>query len=771
MLRFIFTTFLFITSFQTILGAESIQVDGRVIDQQSQEAIVGAEILWENSGTISDLHGKFSLRVSRGDSVLVRMIGYRSLSLPVRKEVLDVYLQPTILEGQSIDVTASRVIPGITPVAYSTLRQKEIELHYSTQDVPMVLSSEPGIHAYSESGNGTGYSYVSIRGFDQSRIAVMLNNVPLNDNESHQVYWVDHGDILSDASDVEIQRGVGNSLYGSSAFGGSINVNTSIRSQEQKLTLSGVLGSYDTRKIHLSYRSGTQLGDHLSLSLRLSGVDSDGYRQDSSSKQRSLSAGLEYGKGAWTHQLRMLLGEAVSVLQWDGVSQDMLQDDEQRRLKLPWTVPFTDNFLQQIYSLNSSFQLSERSIIRNVAYVVTGSGYYEVDKYGVDYYQYNLDIHDHYSDDAETLLATDLSRKKWIQNQYYGIVPVWTYEGKRWRSDMGLELRQYRGDHFGEVNAIGDSLLSSQLPQDYRYYGYQGRKQLQTIFAHFLMRLSPNLSAIVDIQGQQIDWQLNQEAIGHAPGVDLNAAWRFLNPKLGMNYQLLPSMTLFAGVGRAQKEPADAQIIEADDVWSTPVDAPVEDVINYELGLNWFSGPAFLNLNLYHIRFQNEVLQDIYDFEEGQFTVESSEHTVHQGLEIDMGSQYGRKLQLGLNASLARFTFETGENQQNHLPNVPGVLANLYLKYELNPATEVGLTSKFVGEQYIDKENTEVLAIPSYQLVNLLLQVRVAGIHITGRINNLLNMRYATYGYAWGDGYYWPGATRNYSLSLNYSFQ
>ena len=54
--------------------------------------------------------------------------------------------------------------------------------------LPMVLAMEPGIYSYSESGNGTGYSYVSIRGFDQSRIAVMMDNVPLNDNESHQVY-------------------------------------------------------------------------------------------------------------------------------------------------------------------------------------------------------------------------------------------------------------------------------------------------------------------------------------------------------------------------------------------------------------------------------------------------------------------------------------------------------------------------------------------------------------------------------------------------------
>ena len=92
----------------------------------------------------------------------------------------------------------------------------------------MVLSTEPGVWAYSESGNGTGYSYASIRGFDQSRIAVLFDGVPMNDNESHQVYWVDHGDLLADTKDIQIQRGIGTSLYGSSSFGGSINVGHSL---------------------------------------------------------------------------------------------------------------------------------------------------------------------------------------------------------------------------------------------------------------------------------------------------------------------------------------------------------------------------------------------------------------------------------------------------------------------------------------------------------------------------------------------------------------
>ena len=130
----------------------------------------------------------------------------------------------------------------------------------------------------------------------------MLDNVPLNDNESHQVYWVDHGDILSDAEDVQIQRGIGNSLYGSAAFGGSINVLSGIRTGNEVFTLNGGRGSYGTQKLSASYGSGDRFGDQLSLSARLSQVESDGYREYHHSLQQALSFGAEYRGEKATYQ-------------------------------------------------------------------------------------------------------------------------------------------------------------------------------------------------------------------------------------------------------------------------------------------------------------------------------------------------------------------------------------------------------------------------------------------------------------------------------------
>ena len=217
-------SFLLSFFFISISFTQTLSIHGTVLDENNQP-IEGVNISCESAGTTTDSMGKFVFDVESRQPIHFHHIAYKTVIITPETSDVVVILKSIILEGEEVFVSAMRAVEGVTPVAFSNLTQEEISSRYTVEDVPMILASEPGVFAFSESGNGTGYSYVSIRGFDQSRIAVMLDNVPLNDNESHQVYWVDHTDILKDAKDVQIQRGIGNSSYGSAAFGGSINDN------------------------------------------------------------------------------------------------------------------------------------------------------------------------------------------------------------------------------------------------------------------------------------------------------------------------------------------------------------------------------------------------------------------------------------------------------------------------------------------------------------------------------------------------------------------
>ncbi|MFQ6605572.1 MAG: TonB-dependent receptor plug domain-containing protein, partial [Fidelibacterota bacterium] len=466
MIRINITIALFLIS---ILSAQALDITGVVLDDNGNP-LVDVNIISDSVGTISDEDGVFRIRLLPGQSLHFSHIGYQSQSIMPESLHVVVVLKRQVLETLPITVEANRAITGVTPVAFSTLTEEEINRNYSVQDIPMVLAGEPGIYAYSESGSGTGYSYVSIRGFDQSRIAVIIDNVPLNDNESHQVYWVDHGDLLSNAKDVQIQRGIGNSLYGASAFGGSINVQTRIASEEESITMKSGFGSFGTYKFSSSYHSGLRFGPSASFTARLSQIKSDGYREFHNSLQRSAFFGLERRTRQWLHQVRINLGYENTRLVWDGVSETDLADREARRKSYQG---YTDDFLQQIYSWNATWTPSSAFKFANTIYIVKGAGYYEVEKFGVDWYSYGLDVLDSYPDSVELSLTTDLLRRKWIVNQYTGWTPTMTKKLKNGRLDVGLELRLYTGDHFGEVSHFSAPALEHYFGGTwYRYYRY-----------------------------------------------------------------------------------------------------------------------------------------------------------------------------------------------------------------------------------------------------------------------------------------------------------
>ena len=754
--------------FFNLINAQTAEIMGIVIDRESQSPLSGVNIVSEFGGTTSNKSGEFSLLADEGIEVSFSYIGYETINTILKSNMV-VLMTPTVLEGNEINVSATRAVLGVTPVSFSNLSAKEIETRYSAEDVPMVLSTEPGIWSYSESGNGTGYSYLSIRGFDQSRISVMLDGVPINDNESHQVYWVDHGDILADAQNIQIQRGIGNSLYGSTAFGGSININSQIASDNREIDLSIGSGEWKTKRYRARYRSGKDLGENLNMTLRVSNISSDGYRNNHNSKQNGMFFGLEHIGEKFTNQFRALIGHENTQLAWDGIHMNDIEDRVKRRFG---SKAYTDNFLQQIYSVNTYGKLTKNIFLRNVSYLVIGKGYYEVAKTGQNYYSYNLDLNNQYTDLQEQNMLTDLLRRKWIKNNYYGLVPTFTWTSDQLRIDIGVEMRFYTGDHFGEVTNFSNSTLSSSLGQGwYKYYEYLGKKNSITSFAHFLWHpQNQPFTLTADFQSQKHHWTLNQKTIGHASGHKLSADWDFFNPRLGMVWEIGDSMHVFVNWGKAQKEPADNQIIQADDVWSTPVMAAAEVITNFEWGIDFTLGTGHVRLNGYNIQYLNEQLKNIDINQEGEYEYYSADSTAHMGFEWETGFILNRRWSTSANGSMVMNYFSNGKS----LPNVPESLFNFFLHYRPINSGLLFLHWRRVGHMYIDKDNTEAGKIDSYGIWNIGAQYKWNELEVMLKINNLFDKLYSTYGYGYDyDGYhayYWPGSTRNSFLSISYSF-
>ncbi len=779
-----FLPYLLFSFLLSILASQSktIQCSGTVLDAATRQPIQEVNVFTDVSGTVTDSSGRFSLEVPVRGAFTVSHIGYETTIVAASPSTLTVLLQPKAIQIPALEISATRIVPGITPVSHSRLTEDEISRHYSAEDVPMILRSEPGVYAYSESGNGTGYSYVSIRGFDQSRIAVMIDDVPLNDNESHQVYWVDHGDILADADEVVIQRGVGNSLYGAASFGGSINVQTRIASDEEQLAISVLGGSYNTQKANIRYQTGKRLGEDLSASFRVSNVTSDGYREYSDSRQTAFSAGIEANSGAFRNQFRMLIGKERSHLIWDGISREMADDRDLRTEKMLWSIPFVDDFLQQIYSFNSAFFLSENTMLRNVAYLVTGSGYYGSPDYC--YYDVN-DSHAGFQAFRDTSLAQlnldfyypdtptqdsdliEFNKRRWIRNHYYGIVPTLSHTGQNWRIDAGLEMRQYEGQHFGELHQLDHPEFDEIIPDIYRYYSYSGRKTSQTAFIHNVLTHG-KFTATADLQYQRHDWNLIQDQIGNFSGYNIEADWDFFNPRIGLYYRHTPDLNFYSSYGIAQKEPSDGQILKADKLFETPNNAAPEKIDDFELGFSMDRQLWMVACNFYYIRYENEIMSNIYNFEESDFDIESADRTLHTGLEMEASWSMSDQLNFSLNCSKSNNTYTEGDHKDNVLPVVPDLLVNLTAGYQPASYMDFTVAVQHTGKQYLDADNTDYAAIDAYTVVNLAAQYRLGSATLQLKANNIFDTLYETYGYLWGDGYYWPGATRNVYFGIDY---
>jgi iron complex outermembrane receptor protein len=176
---------------------------------------------------------------------------------------------------QEVEIVSSRAGEK-TPVAHSNMSKQEIEAYNFGQDIPFLLSLTPSVIVTSDAGTGIGYTGFRVRGTDANRINVTANGIPLNDSESHGVFWVNMPDFASSLQDLQVQRGVGTSTNGAGAFGASIHMKTENIPAKAYSEWDGSYGSFNTAKTAFKLGTGT-LNNHWAFDGRISSITSDGF--------------------------------------------------------------------------------------------------------------------------------------------------------------------------------------------------------------------------------------------------------------------------------------------------------------------------------------------------------------------------------------------------------------------------------------------------------------------------------------------------------------
>lgn len=791
---------------------------GSVRDSQSQRALPGATVIISDLNgikvTVTDPFGRYEFAdVAAGTYTLkVTFVGYAEktetveISADVNRNVI---LDEKAFLTDEVVVSATRANEK-TPTTFSTIDKEQIQKQNFGQDLPFLLNWTPSVVTTSDAGTGVGYTGVRIRGSDATRVNVTINGIPYNDSESMGTFWVNIPDIASSTQSVQIQRGVGTSTNGASAFGATVNVQTNKRNDVAYAEITNAYGSFNTRRHSFNFGTGL-LNDKWVFDGRVSRIASDGFIDRAFADLKSYYfAGGYYGKNTMLKAI-VFGGSERTYQSWYGVPESRLNNDVEdmntTAINEGWNDlqtqnllssnsrtfnPYTyanqvDDYKQDHYQLHVSQNVTDNVNLNAALHYTPGQGFYEEYRYANDFEDYGLNpvtIGD------SLIESTDLIRRLWLENDFYGFTYSLNVEKQKWNLVFGGGWNRYDGDHFGEI-------IWSQIavvPADYRYYFSAGEKTDFNSYLKLNFDLTSKLNGFIDLQIRNVNYT--------AAGKDnrqgnfiIDEQYTFFNPKLGLTYAANGNNQFYASYAIANREPV------RDDFVDNPGKTPKHETMqNLEAGWRNSGEAHRLQVNYYLMNYKNQLVLTGEINDVGASVRTNVDKSYRMGVEVDGLIKLSRKLTWNANLTLSDNKIETfkevlydyGENfdEYNVVENVygntdisfsPSVILGSALSFNAFKNFDVSLLSKFVGKQYLDNTSNEGRSLESYFINDLRFSYAwmpkaIREVNFSILVNNVLGEVYESNGYTWGylagptayrENYYFPQAGTNWMAMIS----
>ncbi|HEY5692807.1 MAG TPA: TonB-dependent receptor [Cyclobacteriaceae bacterium] len=815
MFKFLFTA---IGCLCQLIGYAQYSLSGTIMSKANNEVLVGATVqsVRGNYFSVTNEDGFFEIRdVPRGAyNFTISYLGFKEAELNLtvdENKSLKIFLEEDTRITDEVTVYATRAGEK-SATTFQNVSKKEIAKQNFGQDLPFVLNWTPSLVTTSDAGTGIGYTGLRIRGSDATRINVTINGIPYNDSESQGVFWVDIPDIATSTQSIQIQRGVGTSTNGAGAFGASINLQTNTKIVEPYVELINSIGSFDTRRHTVGFGTGL-INDRFTFDARASLINSDGFIDRASSNLRSYFASggyygdrtiikaIAFGGHEETYQSwygvpeSRLKGDVTAMMTtaaaegWNARQLDNLLNSDNRTFNFYDYKDQVDNYGQDNFQLHVSSQLSSMVTANFALHYTKGKGYYEEFKYDQSLNNYGLpDV----AIGTTSITNTDLIRRRWLDNDFYGVTYSINYEKDRYSGVIGGASNRYIGDHFGEVIW---AQFTSTAPKDFRYYFNKGDKRDFNIFWKSSYQFKKRFNGYLDLQYRKVDYS-TKGIENDLSNFDLTADYGFFNPKIGLTYELDAFKQLYASYSVGQREPVREDFINAQ-VGSRPKS---ELLNNVEAGLRIKKSRYYVNLNYYLMSYKDQLVLTGEINDVGAPIRTNVDNSFRTGIEIEGTIRLNSKLTWGANATLSEnkiknFTevvYDYGVNYDefNEIQNQysetdisfsPSLIVGSSLSYTIHKNIEATLLSKYVGDQFLDNTSNENRRIGSYFINDIRLSFNPTikafkNFGISLMVNNILGVKYESNGYTYGyvgggevirQNYYYPQAGRNYLMMLS----
>ena len=670
------------------------------------------------------------------------------------------------------EVTTNRVGEN-SPVAHENISKEEIEANNHGVDLPILLDQATSIVTTSDAGAGVGYTGIRVRGTDATRVNITINGIPFNDAESHGVFWVNMPDLSSSTSDIQIQRGVGSSTTGASSFGATVNLSTlsTVNSTKPFGEISNSFGSFNTIKNTVRLGSGL-IDGKWNFEGRLSNIQSDGFidRADADLKSYYIS-GSYLGENTSVQAL-IFSGHEKTYQAWYGAPLRFLNSNvDSNQTYNPYDYENEiDNYRQTHYQLHITNKSIKNLKLNTSFHYTRGMGYFEqyvgTEHNAVMYngdYVWGKNLLSYYNLDdiiisGDTISQTNLIRRRWLDNHFYGLVFSADYTTDKFNLILGGGANQYLGGHFGEVIW---AQYSSNGPIRHRYYDNDAIKNDINIYGKLNYDLNKDFNAYLDLQYRFVSYEFTGLNNDRSP-LDQTANLNFFNPKAGMNYSLNSSNNIYGFVGVGNKEPNRDDFTE-----SSPESRPQhEQLLDVEFGHRYTSEKLSISTNFYNMQYKNQLILTGELNDVGSAVRVNIPESYRRGVEFTGAAILSEKFTLKFNLTLSENKISTfteyvdnwdtwGKDEVVHentdIAFSPGIIGGgqlIFTPFEKeNGKLQFALLSKYVGNQYIDNTSSDFAKLDAYLVHDLRISYLIKSnlfreVEVSSWIRNLSNQNY-----------------------------
>ena len=692
-------------------------------------------------------------------------------------------LRRSALFLEPVEVIAIRASEN-APFAKTTITSAAIKSSNLGQDLPFILNQTPSVVINSDAGNGVGYTGIRIRGSDATRINMTINGIPYNDAESQGLFFVNLPDLASSVSDIQIQRGIGTSSNGAGAFGASMNFSTNEVNLDAYGELNNSAGSFNTWKNTVKAGSGL-INGHFTVDARLSKISSDGFIDRATTDLSSFYVSGAYITDNTSIRVNVLSGKERTYQAWNGIPEADLHNN--RRANYSGTEkpgePYdneTDNYQQDHYQLFFNHRFSDDLSFNTAFFLTKGKGYYENYKAGESYADYGLSD---FIIGNDTLAQTDLVRRLWLDNDYFGQILSLRYKHSRGLLTVGGGWNRYNGKHFGEV-----TWAQAGFPVNFRWYDLRSKKTDVNAYAKYEYRIATGLQLFGDLQYRDVVYNLG--GFRDNPTLFINNHYHFVNPKLGITYNF-DRTRMYASYAFASKEP------NRDDFEAGAEQQPEpEKMHDIEAGIETKFNRYSWSANVYYMKYRDQLIPTGKINDVGAYTRINIPDSYRAGIELQGSVTLAKWLAFSANLALSRnkvqnFTeyyddYDNGGQKSVYRGSTdiafsPSVTGGAGISIEPFENARIAILSKYVSRQYLDNTSMKSRSLDpyyvqdarvSYSLPNRLFK----STDLILQVNNVFNKKYEANGYTFSylydgslttENFYFPMAGTNFMFAVN----